>query len=185
MIADLPKHFATHKQSAFTLIEIMFVITLISVLMCWSVPSIKRAYKDFKTKETFEQINTLIASIKAFYLIDNEFPSHCQNNKIMAKDAWCFPHIYYDKTSNKSEYVLAIHPYGAPAYNLDNWLDNTKHRQFYVAIFKNPSAYEWHMRLRDKYPTYKNHLEDNHAACLGFWPKLENYIESGYGNHFY
>lgn len=187
MIVDRSECLVVHKQSAFTLIEMMFVITFLSILVGWVVPNVKKAYEDMKMKETFSHIDTFIASIKAFYLIDNEFPGDCTNNRIKKSSAWCLPSSYYTRNLSNSEYTINVQPYRAISYDFDNWLSNDKHKQFYITIFRNPDAYEWYMRLKDKYPTCSNHLDDNHAACLGFWPKLEKYVESDedYRNRFY
>ena len=116
-----------------------------------------------------------MSSFKAFYLVINEFPEDSSNNWAKTYYAWCLPNNYYTRVLRNSEYQLNVKPYQATAYDIDNWLSFDQHKQFYVTIYRNPNAREWYVRLQEKYPMCKVHLDDNHAACLGVMPGLENY----------
>ena len=171
----------------FTLIEMMVVIGIIAIITLWAVPGIKKAYEDFKIKETLSHVDTFVSSFRSFYLIKNEFPEDSGNNYVKTKYAWCLPNSYYTRTLRNSEYQLNIKPYQATAYDIDNWLFSDRHKQFYITIYRQGGAQEWYARLLEKYPMCKIHLDDGHAACLSFMPNLEQYVteDTSFRNRYY
>ena len=53
----------------------MVVIGIIAILGVMVVPGIKKAYGDFKIRETYDRIDSVISSMRSFYLVFNEPPS--------------------------------------------------------------------------------------------------------------
>ena len=56
----------------FTLIEMMVVIGIIAILSSFVVPGFKKAYDDFKLRESLDYIDTTMSALRSFYLIHNE-----------------------------------------------------------------------------------------------------------------
>ena len=56
----------------FTLIEMMVVIGIIAILSSFVVPGIKKAYDDFKLRQTYDNINIVMQAMRSYYLIFNE-----------------------------------------------------------------------------------------------------------------
>ena len=168
-------HSTANKRVGFTLIEMMVVIGIIAIVVGGAIPGLKKAYQNFKINQTLDHMNTFMSAFKSFYLVKNEFPGDSKANYLNIDYTWCLPSDYYTRTLSNSEYQLNITPYQGTFYDIDNWLDFDRHRQFYGTIYVQYGAQEWYARLQEKYPMYKTHLDDGHAACLGFMPGLEKY----------
>lgn len=137
----------------FTLIEMMVVIGIIAIITLWAVPGIRKAYEDFKFRQTFDELNTFVSSFRAFYLVQNEFPADSGNNYIKTYYAWCLPSSYYTRTVQDSQYRLNVQPYKATSYDVDNWFHNSD-QSFFVSIYKHTTANGWFPRLQEKYPYF-------------------------------
>ena len=175
-VASRKSQRAKKLTSAFTLIEMMVVIGIIAIVAGWAIPGLKRVYEDFKINETFDHIDTFISSLKAYYLVMSEFPPDTSSDYIGTEDAWCLPGNYYGRTVDNSRYRLAVKPYEAGDYDIDNWFNNNAHKQFYVSIYDEPVSDAWYVRFQERYPQFDIRREySNHSLCLGFLPGLGNY----------
>ena len=136
---------------AFTLVEMMIVLCLISIVMTYAVPEIKKAYEDFRVNETLEHVRTLVSSFRSYYLLENEFPPDGSNTDLVEKNSvWCLPNCYYTRTlKNNNEYYLRIKPYQGTYYDIDNWIKK-KDKKFYITIFTNKQD-EWLGRLGKRF----------------------------------
>ena len=182
------KHLAIHKRrAAFTLIEMMVVIGLISIVVSFAVPSLKRIYEDFKIDKTFNETEMLISSCKSYYLTMNEFPPDTGGRYVDEKTAWCLPSNYYGRNLNGTNYPLSIYPYQGTGYDIDNWLlsDNAYDKQFYVSIYGNYRDV-WYTRFQTKYPMLEIQLHNN-VMGVGVIPGLKTYVTEGvnWRNRFY
>ena len=165
----------------------MVVIGIIAIITLWAVPGIRKAYEDFKIKETLSHIDTFISSFRSFYLIKNEFPGDSGNNYIKTKYVWCLPNSYYTRTlNNNSEYQLNVSPYKAISYDLDNWFDSSE-KSFFVSVYKHTAANGWFPRLQEKYPYFVVYKTNGGSACLGFPEVVKAYVteDTGFRNRYY
>ena len=118
------------KKSAFTLIELMIVIAIISLISIIAKPGLKKAYEDFQIKQTVELTDALMKCYRSYYLIFNEFPKDVKGNYIPGKVACIFPSNYFKKsksydsnsTNSSYNYQLTKIPYGSPYFDFDNWI---------------------------------------------------------------
>ena len=188
-IANCKSQRAKKLTSAFTLIEMMVVIGIIAIVAGWAIPGLKRVYEDFKINETFDRMDTLLSSFKAYYLIMSEFPSDSKQDKIKIEYVWCVPSSYYDKTiTNGTEYAFRIKPYQASAFDIDNWFNQDGRKQFYVSLFGDAKPRTWYNRFLARYPHLKVKMEYSDAStCVGFFPGLEDYAteSADLRNRFY
>ena len=95
--------------TAFTLLELMVVISIISILTLIAVPNFKRAYEDFSIKKTCGDVEEYCSGIQAYYLIMNEFMKDFQPKKINANIKWIFPSSFYKGSMmNIAPYVVVV-----------------------------------------------------------------------------
>ena len=161
-------HWATNKiLSGFTLIEMMVVIGIIAILGAVIVPGFKKIYSDFRMMETYNMLDSILSSMRSFYLIRNE-------------QTWT---IYYSKIEERlfpflsGEWLeVKNHFWGISNYGTHPKLYDTKYvKRFY----KIPDSYN---------PWYST---DGHKFCFRFYYKngeppyylddlIERYRERGY-----
>ena len=155
----------------------MVVIGIIAIVAGWAIPGLKRAYEDFKINETFDHIDTFISSLKAYYLVMSEFPADCKEGKVKTKDVWCLPSNYYTRNIvNGSEYQLNVKPYQATSFDIENWLDNDRVKQFCVSLYDPTKSKTWYARFQARYPHFKVKMEySDVSTCVEFFPGLEDY----------
>lgn len=148
---------ANNRRTAFTLVEMMIVLCLISIVMTYAVPEIKKAYEDFRVNETLEHVRTLISSFRSYYLLQNEFPEDSSTRNLVRKNSiWCLPSCYYTRDlKNEQEYYLRIKPYQGTYYDIDNWIKKEDKKNFHITIFTDKQD-GWLMRLREKFGLFAN-----------------------------
>ena len=135
------------KLSAFTLLELMVVVSIVGVLCSVAIPNFKKAYEDLSIKKTLDEIDTLINGYRAYYLIFNEMSGDGDRYEIQMEMANFVPNTYIDKSSlREGNYNLTVTPYGnsGAGYDFQNWLASTWHDYslendiFFAITFSNP-----------------------------------------------
>ena len=181
--AEKEKH---RLSSGFTLLEMLVVIGIVALITSWAVPGIKKAYEDFKFRQTFDELNTIVSSFRAFYLIQGEFPEDSGNNYVKTYYAWCLPSNYYTRTLKNSEYQLNVKPYKATSYDVDNWFGNPE-KSFFISIYKHTEANGWFPRLQENYPFFVVYKTNGGSACLGFPEVVQIYVtdSTAFRNRYY
>ena len=58
----------------------MVVIGVIAILGVLIGPGVKKAYDDFKINKTLQEADTLITSLRSYYLIFNKPPAKVRNS---------------------------------------------------------------------------------------------------------
>ncbi len=61
--------------TAFTLIELMVVVGIITILGVIVGPGFKKAYDDYNVTKTIDEAKALLNTVRSYYLIYNELPS--------------------------------------------------------------------------------------------------------------
>ena len=122
--------------TAFTLIELMVVVGIITILGMIVGPGFKKAYEDFYLRKTLSDADELVQGIRSYYLIYNEMPPDCKN-KYIAKEVAPFlsSHLFeknkvYNKSDGEYAYRLTADPFGDSSLGWDfnewiSWNGNT------------------------------------------------------------
>ena len=144
--------------TGFTLIEMMVVIGLITLVSLWTVPGIKKAYEDFKTRQDLENLDMLIASTRAYELILNEYPHLTYYGRWAYEANWTLPRYFTSGTKDVGGTInslgswLKIKPHKGNSYVINQQL-TANANTFYIGIYGAGGAYN--TLLNDHYPNYK------------------------------
>ena len=139
-----------YRSFGFTLIEMMVVIGLIALITGWVVPGIKKAYEDFKIKETLSHIDTYISSSRSYYLVKSEFIEDETPDYLRPKAAIFFPSYYHDRTLYYNRYHMNVKPYKGDKYDIDGWVHSGTGR-FMITVY-NSDLDTLIALFREKYP---------------------------------
>lgn len=162
------------RNRGFTLIEMLVVIGIIAIVTMSAIPSLKGIYRDFRVRQTLEEVDTFITGMRSHYLIMNAFPEDCVVNQVKIKEAWCLPRNFYSFTSGEY-YNLVPRPYGkkasgnnSPAYDIDSWLPSKRKMLFTVRYLENNILGIYKTKLQQTY----SHLTldtsgDVGSGCVG------------------
>lgn len=185
-------------QAAFTLIEMMVVIGILSIVSYWAVPSIKKAHAALNLRRNTENLDMLYSAMRSYYLIFNEFPADCSQNNTMSKGiVWTVPSSFYTRVSDATTYNFNIKPLGNDTesyYDIDNWFEkkfdsdsSSESYAFYISIreSKEKATKSWLSFLEERYP-YAPRLVKNSSTCLGY-PEIPQKLTdaSAHKNRFY
>ena len=139
-----------NRSNGFTLLEMMVVIGIIAIITQWAVPGIKKAYEDFKVKETYSHIDTFITSFRSYYLVRSEFPADSTPDLVKKNYVWCLPSNFYKRTEkNANEYYIHIKPYEGTSYDVDAWITSSS-QNFHMTLWTNVPD-KWYERLIKRY----------------------------------
>ena len=124
--ANKPTSHKRHNSiSAFTLIELMVVVGIITILGVIVGPGLKKAYDDFYLRKTLSDADELVHGIRSYYLIYNEMPPDYQS-KYIAKEVTPFlsSHLFEKNKIYNNAYRLTADPFGDSTLGWDynNWI---------------------------------------------------------------
>ena len=114
--------------TAFTLLELMVVISIIGILTLVAIPNFKKAYEDLNIKKTCGEVEVICNSIQAYYLIMNEFPSDSQPRKVNSGIKWVLPKYFY------KNFDFLIEPYSGGNYDIENWFTDDVYATFMLNL---------------------------------------------------
>ena len=115
----------------------------------WAIPGIRKAYEDFKVKETVSHVDTFITGFRSHYLIRSEFPEDATTNLIHPRFTWCLPSSYFTRMLQNTRYYLNITPYEGSYYDIDSWIASGS-KNFHITLYTDVPD-KWYTRLRKKY----------------------------------
>ena len=141
----------SHKRhnsiKAFTLIELMVVVGIITILGVIVGPGLKKTYDDFLMKKTLADAATLVSACRTYYLIYNEYPTDSKSGYIVEDLAPFVPSNLFNKTKTSQyasgeyhdSYALTMNPFNDPTlkWDINNWIiwsGNTTMSAMYVSI---------------------------------------------------
>ena len=187
-IVTVSKRVKQHYPSlGFTLLEMMVVIGLIALITGWAVPGIKKAYEDFRIKETLSHIDTYISSSRSYYLIKSEFVEDATPDLLKPHAAIFFPKYYHTRTIYYNRYYMNVKPYRGTTYDIDGWVQSSTGR-FMITLWADESAVDfWRTLLREKYPGWYTNISYGKGIQLGLPDVTPQYVtESGsFRNRYY
>ena len=128
--AYIPTSHKRHNNiAAFTLIELMFVVGIITILGVIVGPGFKKAYEDYNVTKTIDEARALLNGVRSYYIIHNELPVDQDPGTCEKNFSHFIPSCLFAKTEKKLKnntrgYDLIIKPYGGSYYDLDNWYSN-------------------------------------------------------------
>ena len=136
----------------------MVVVGLIAIVTLWAVPGLKRAYEDFRIRQDLENFDTLVAGIRSYELIMNEYPHFTFYNRWAYDANWALPRYF---TSGKQDgggtlvnmlySWMKVFPSKGTCYTINQRLTENSN-SFSMGIDGGNGAYN--SLLRSRYPTY-------------------------------
>lgn len=187
------------KLSAFTLLELMVVVSIVGIFTLVAVPNFKKAYQDFCKQKTLSDADTLLQSYRSYYLIRNEFSEDSAAGNIM-EDVVCFlPFNFFKRRRETTKgYSLSLTPFydSKSSWDFNNWITwigNKTTGCIYLSVHRNPfdsatkntwlNFFKKHYPLSTPQPFYDNSEE---SICLPFpeFP-LKSKIDSVSKNRYY
>lgn len=167
-----------NKIAAFTLIELMVVIGIISIVGIIVGPGVKKAYDDYNTTKTIEEARGMINGVRSYYLIYNELPLDQNPGACEKFFSYFIPSYYFAKTektikNNKRVYDLNIKPYGGTSYDVDVWyaVNDPKTTSITMYFSTNTARDRIKSKLFTLYPESNNESaamadgKSSHALC--------------------
>ena len=125
----------------FTLIEMMVVIGIIAILSSFIVPGFKKAYDDFKIRETYAFIDDMFSFQISSYLIYSEWPMGANDDAIpVAQLPFLSQQIKKFFNLNSTDYYQKICRYRSSGL----------YKSFYLFPNNRFIAYAGHVRLCDR-----------------------------------
>ena len=139
--AHIPTSHKRHDSiAAFTLIELMVVIGIITIICSVVGPGFKKFYDDFYMKKTLVDAATLVSACRSYYLVYNEFPADTTAGYIIEDLAQFVPSNLFNKTKiNQNSYEFATTPFNNSTFKWDinnwiTWSGNTTTGGMYVSV---------------------------------------------------
>ncbi|MGX8716514.1 MAG: hypothetical protein ACSW8C_00820 [bacterium] len=136
----------------------MVVIGVIALITTWAVPGVKKAYHDFVFHRSAENLDVLYGSMRAYYLVLNEFPADSNSDLIQKEAVWSIPSNFYKRTLTGTNYYLNIQPYDENLilkFDIGNHFTNIEAiKTFAICIAQsgNKTTNNWYSFLEKRYP---------------------------------
>ncbi|MGX8716385.1 MAG: type II secretion system protein [bacterium] len=181
--------------SGFTLLEMLVVIGIIALIATWAIPGVRRAYKDFMFRRSAENLDVIYGSIRAYYLVFNEYPDDTSSDLIKKNVVWAFPSNFYTRTLNGTAYYLNVRPYEEGMtlkYDIDNFISSRNDIKAFAITIKqadgtgNSTTNHWSDFLEERYPYAQTRIIG--GSTLLCYPEIaEPYITDAkiYRNRYY
>ena len=131
------------KTKGFTLLEMLIVIGLLVIVTTVAIPHFKKSFQEIHLNKTLDDLDSLLQSTRAYYLIMNELPEDEDPGRISEEVAWAIQANFLGPIDSVAHYNgnffwLTIKNYSGINYDWDYWYErNNFHPQWGILFNSN------------------------------------------------
>ncbi len=147
-------------EKGFTLIEMLIVIGLLAIVTTVAIPRFKKCYDDIRISKSIDDGDSLLQSMRAYYLIMNELPRDENEKEIPENITWSIQANFMGMqttsslTGNNKIFYYTIQPWQGIGYDWEVWPELTNYHAG-IAIRINLSAKNTYLnKLNKRYNLY-------------------------------
>lgn len=159
-------------QKGFTLLEMLVVIGLLVIVTTIAVPHFKKCYDDIRLSKTLDDLDSLVQSVRSYYLVMNEMPEDEDPGRISEEVGWAMQANFLGKMGNDKHYSgnfynITIKNWSGYHYDWDFWYGADNFHPQWALLFEKgdkTSKLLFLEKMRKRFGSSLNECTENSAT---------------------